>query len=77
MVASIQVLGAACTPALVEASILDRVAECIPVQGVVSILVLVGVYIQVLVGGYTLDQVAECTLGQENHTKATFLLGKY
>ncbi|EOO9756646.1 hypothetical protein CXB03_RS24585, partial [Escherichia coli] len=68
---------------LVEAYILDLVAECIPDQGGDSILDQVVVYTQVPEAGYTQvpeagytqDQVVECTQDQENHTEATFLLG--
>ncbi len=75
VVVYILVLVVVCTQVLVEVFILGLVAECIPGQGEVSILAQVVVYIQVPEGGYTLDQVVECTQDQENHTEATFRPG--
>lgn len=76
-VVSILGLVVVCTLVLVVVYILDLVAECIPGLVVVYILALVVVYTQVPEGGFTQDLVAECTLDQENHTKATFLPGMY
>ena len=75
VVVSIRVLVVVSKRVLVEAYILDLVAECIPDQGGDSILDQVVVYTQVPEAGYTQDQVVECTQDQENHTEATFLLG--